>query len=72
MIGINLHLLADCAASNVIFDKNCHAGPPVISADKFEGLQVSGVSSGEGVMVSTGDFMSQGYAGRYVASVFEK
>ena len=56
---IDFHLLADCAASDVVLDKDCHAGPPVISADEFKGFQVSRVSSGEGVVVSMGDFMSQ-------------
>ena len=69
---VNLHLLADSTASDVIFDKDCHAGPPVISADEFKGFQVSRMSSSEGVMVSAGDFMSEGYTGWDVASVFEK
>ena len=69
---INLHLLADCAASDVVFDKNRHARPPIILADEFEGFQVSGVSSSEGVMVTSGDFMSEGYTGWDVASIFEK
>ena len=55
---INLHLLANCTAGDVVLDKNCHAGPPIILADEFEGFQVSGVSSGEGVVVSVGDFVS--------------
>ena len=55
---VNLHLLADSAAGNIIFDENCHPRPPVISADKFEGFKMSRVSSSEGIVVTARDFVS--------------
>ena len=57
-MSVDLHLLTDGAAGDVIFYKNCHTGPPIISANEFEGLQVSGVSSSEGIVVTPGDIMS--------------
>ena len=57
-VCVNFHLLADSAASDIIFDENRHPRPPVIPADEFEGFEMSGVSSSERVVVTTGDFMS--------------
>ena len=71
-MSIDLHLLADSAAGNVVFDENRHSRPPVISADELEGFQVSGVSSGERIVVSAGDFVSQRDVRWDVAPIFEK
>ena len=41
-VGVNLHLLADTATSNIIFFyKNRHSRPPVTAFDEFQDLQVS-------------------------------
>ena len=69
---VDLHLLADCTSGDIVFDKYCYAGPPVVPVDQFEGFQMSGVSFSKGVMVSAGDFVSQGYIWRDVASVFKE
>ena len=58
-VCVDFHLLADSAAGDIIFDENRHSRPPVIPADEFEGFEMSGVSSSERVVVTTGDLVSQ-------------
>jgi hypothetical protein len=46
-MGINFHLLACRTAVDIVFDEDSHSGPPVVSSDKFERLELSGVSGGK-------------------------
>ena len=69
---VDFHLLAYSTAGNIVLHEYGHSWPPVVLMDQFECFQVSGVSSGKGVVVMGGDALSEVFIGGYKASVFEK
>jgi hypothetical protein len=54
-VSVGLHLLTKGATLNVMTDKSTHAGPPVISLDKFFGLKMSWMAGGRVIMVQGKD-----------------
>ena len=54
-VGIDFHLLADTATSNIIPHKNIHSQPPVTVLDEFQGLQVPQMATSGRVMVLSYD-----------------
>jgi len=71
-VRVDFHLLVYSTAGNVVLDEYSHSWPSVVSTDQFECFQVSGVSSGKGVMIVSGDVSSEVFISGYKASVFKK
>jgi len=71
-VGVDFHLLANGAASNIVLDEYSHLWPPVVSADQFECFQVSRVSSRKRIVVTSGDVSSEISISWYETSVFKE
>jgi len=71
-VHVDFHLLVYSTAGNIVLDEYGHSWPSIVLTDQFKCFQVSGVSSGKGVVVASGDISSEVSISGYKASVFKK